>query len=90
MRKTWKYANFGVAEIHPHECLYPCPKCKLECLDDQDCIQCEICDSWLHVECANLKYDFSCYVQNLRGFICSEKCYTGELPFSSIPKFKMQ
>ena len=78
---------FECVSIDP-DVSYPCRKCKLECMDGQDCIQCEICDSWLHVECANLKYDFSCYVQNLCGFICSEKCYTGELPFFSIPKFK--
>ena len=67
--------------IIDHDGLYPCRKCKVECLDD--CIQCEICDSWLHFECADLEFDSSCYVQNLCGFICSRKCYSGELPFSS-------
>ena len=46
--------------ITEHDGLYPCKKCKIECLDE--CIQCDVCDVWLHAECANLEYDFECYV----------------------------
>ena len=38
--------------IFEHDGLYPCKRCKLECLDGNlmDCIQCEICESWYHAE----------------------------------------
>ena len=65
--------------IIDHDSLYPCKKCKLECLDD--CIQCDVCDVWLHGECANLKYDLAWYEDN--EFICDDICRTSllGLPF---------
>ena len=48
--------------IIDHDGLYPCKKCKAECLND--CIQCDVCDVWLHAECANLQYDLDCYVDD--------------------------
>ena len=69
--------------IIEHDGLYPCKKCKLECLDGNfmDSIQCEICENWFHAECANLQQDFSCYVKGSHGFICSSRCNMSVLPF---------
>ena len=77
--------------IIDHDGLYPCKKCKIECLDY--CIQCDVCDVWLHAECANLKYAFECYVDVVDDennivndsceFICDDICRTSllGLPF---------
>ena len=34
--------------------LYPCKKCKRDCLDVTPCIQCSICKHWVHFECTKL------------------------------------
>ena len=70
-------------DIFEHDGLYPCKRCKLECLDGNlmDCIQCEICENWYHAECANLQQDFVYYIEGSCGFICSARCSLSVLPF---------
>ena len=33
---------------------YPCAVCMGFCLEDEDCIQCNLCFNWFHKECVNL------------------------------------
>ena len=67
-------------------CPYPCKKCKKGCVGNQlmDCIQCDVCDKWLHAQCANLTYDFDYYINSNLEFICSPRCEWSRLPFSSV------
>ena len=69
---------------------YPCKKCKLNCLGGglMDCIQCDVCQKWQHAECANLEYQFECYINNSYSFICSKKCEMSVFPFSNIVNSK--
>ena len=40
--------------------IYPCPNCKLNCLEETDCINCDKCFNWYHFSCTNLsKKDFN-------------------------------
>ena len=65
------------------EGLYPCKYCRRDCLDGMNCLQCDVCDEWYHIECT-LYEDADAYdviVDNDYEFICSEKCYMHLLPF---------
>ena len=69
---------------------FPCKKCKLECLGGElmNCIQCDICDAWLHADCAKLEFDFQSYVEGKHDFICGKNCkdrsFTSVFPFYKI------
>ena len=69
--------------------LFSCKKCKKDCLGHElmDCIQCDVCDKWLHADCASLKYTFDCYINNSLDFVCGDKCersyLSSPLPFYS-------
>ena len=49
-----------------------CPPCKLECKDQQDCVCCDNCHNWFHLECTNLsRRAFDQLCQNESSlFIC--------------------
>ena len=36
---------------------YPCTVCMGFCLEDENCIQCDLCLNWFHKECVNLSND---------------------------------
>ena len=57
-------------------CPYPCKKCKKACIGNElmDCIQCDVCDKWLHKDCADLEFDFDYYINSSQDFICSPRC----------------
>ena len=38
---------------------YPCKVCQLECVSD--CIQCDLCDWWLHVDCIHPGFNLDDY-----------------------------
>ena len=67
-------------------CPYPCKKCKKACIGNQlmNCIQCDICDNWQHVKCADLIYDFDYYIYSGFDYICSRRCHMSILPFYSV------
>ena len=75
--------------ITHHDNLYPCTKCKFECLDKKlmDSIQCDICNRWCHESCADLKYDFEFYVDESYDLFwtcsnaCNRKLLARALPF---------
>ena len=69
---------------------YPCKICHKECLDDElmNTIQCDICDKWLHFECADdLSYGKFIELANSdRPYFCSDICILSTVPFFSILK----
>ena len=67
-------------------CPYPCKSCKKACIGNQlmNCIQCDICDKWQHVNCGNLTYTFDYYIDSSFDYICSTRCYLSILPFYSV------
>ena len=46
-----------------------------------NCIQCDVCDRWYHEKCANLKYEFDCYLKESYDLIwtCSDVCHKSML-----------
>ena len=51
---------------------FPCKKCKRDCLlDDMSCIQCDVCDVWVHYPCTNLSAKDS---NEAKEYFCSIKC----------------
>ena len=83
-----KQIDFLNTLVDDGTCPYPCKKCKKPCIGNQlmDCIQCDVCDKWLHRDCANLEYDFDDYINSSIDFICSPRCQLSVLPFSSVFK----
>ena len=35
---------------------YPCRVCTLEVEDDDKSVQCELCDRWIHIKCAEINH----------------------------------
>ena len=50
------------------EGLYPCVKCKQDCVEEMACIQCSVCSVWCHHICSNLTNE---EVQHEKFFYCS-------------------
>ena len=67
------------------EGLYPCKKCKRDCLDNMDCINCSACATWHHFSCTKLsKSQF----KNDTYFFCNKKCENSvEIPGRTKKKF---
>ena len=60
---------------------FPCGKCHKDCLDNSPCIQCSICDTWVHYKCSKLtalQFNTNPY------FFCSDACEICLLPFTDI------
>ena len=60
---------------------FPCGKCHRDCLHSTPCIQCSICETWVHYECSKLtasQFNTNPY------FFCSEACEICLLPFTEI------
>ena len=53
------------------EGLYPCAKCKRDCVDQMACIQCSVCDAWCHHICSNLSND---EFLHKKYFYCGYRC----------------
>ena len=71
-----------IDEFNPFRDLFPCKICREECITD--CIQCDVCDKWVHADCALLrKADFDNYAGSSKLYICSVRCELKLLPFSS-------
>ena len=52
--------------------VYPCPNCKLNCLEETDCINCDRCFNWYHLSCTNLsKKDFNTLCRTNGIFLCN-------------------
>ena len=78
-----------IDEFHPFRENYPCKICRNDCLGFgiQDCIRCDSCLCWLHVECANMPNEqFETYANSEHPFTCSKSCvifYQYSFPFHS-------
>lgn len=59
---------------------YPCGHCNRDCLEMTPCIQCSICDDWIHYQCSNLNE--SEFLTNSYYF-CSRECEISLLPFAN-------
>ena len=56
--------------------LYPCAKCKRDCLDGMNCLQCETCDKWSHLECTIYDIDdFQSILDYGDDFYCNDMCH---------------
>ena len=53
------------------EGLYPCKKCKRDCLENMNCIQCSACSAWHHKSCTKLTDD---EFRNNVYFFCNKRC----------------
>ena len=59
---------------------YPCKSCSKPCKNNQDCIFCEICNLWLHLNCTELSLEqFTNYAASDLPFYCIE-CLKSNLP----------
>ena len=71
-----------VDEFHPRKDNYPCKICHLQCVTD--CIQCDLCQYWLHANCAKLTIEeLEALSDSARTYICSFQCEIRELPLYS-------
>ena len=71
-----------VDEFHSSKDNYPCKICHLQCLTD--CIQCDLCECWLHANCAKLTIDeLEALSDKDKTYICSFQCEMRELPLFS-------
>ena len=53
------------------EGLYPCKKCKRDCLDNMNCIQCSACSAWHHQICTKLDDE---QFKTIKYFFCNKRC----------------
>ena len=66
-----------IYEIH----FFPCTICGKDC--DTDCIQCDVCNGWVHYDCTDLGPDISLYENTDKEFYCgSRKCNLNLLPYN--------
>ena len=66
------------------EGLWPCSKCKRDCLDNMACIRCSVCLTWCHYECSGLTAKE--FASNFY-FFCNSKCENFNitfLPFNAV------
>ena len=69
-------------ECDPLSDFFPCKVCYMNCVTD--CIQCDICDSWVHMDCTDLGSSISLYIDSNKDFICSNRCELKLMPFSHV------
>ena len=78
--------NSEVPEFHPSKDSYPCKLCRNQCLGFglMDCIQCSVCQYWIHANCLKLSQEqFEILANDNSEFICSSRCEMMLLPFHS-------
>ena len=79
-------SNDRIDEFYPDRDSYPCKICRNECLGDglMDCIQCDVCEKWLHFECSSLTpQEFKDLCDSTHDYICSKRCFISVLPFNA-------
>ena len=67
------------------EGLYPCVKCKRDCVDQMACIQCSVCDVWCHHICSSLSND---EFLHRKYFFCGSKCENVNIKFLPFHDFR--
>ena len=60
------------------ESLYPCVKCKRDCVEEMACIQCSACSVWCHHICSNLTNE---EFRHKKFFYCSSQCENVNISF---------
>ena len=58
-------------EIIPENPSFTCKKCQMDCVEGENCIQCQDCKTWIHYNCSMLPpYQFFLYKSTQRRFTC--------------------
>ena len=62
---------------------YPCRVCTLEVEDDDKSVQCDLCDRWIHIKCAEINHQ---KYEKLKKYPLAWYCAdcTTEIPFSTL------
>ena len=62
---------------------YPCRVCILEVEGDDKSVQCDLCDRWIHIKCAEINHQrYEKLKKDPLAWYCAD-CAT-EIPFSSL------
>ena len=62
---------------------YPCRVCTLEVEDDDKSVQCDLCDRWIHIKCAEINHQkYEKLEKDTLAWYCAD-CMT-EIPFSPL------
>ena len=62
---------------------YPCRVCTLEVEDDDKSVQCDLCDRWIHIKCAEINHQkYEKLKKDPLAWYCAG-CTT-EIPFSTL------
>ena len=62
---------------------YPCRVCALEVEDDDKSVQCDLCDRWIHIKCAEINHQkYEKLKKDPLAWYCAD-CTT-ETPFSTL------
>ena len=59
---------------------YPCRVCTLEVEDDGESGQCDLCDKWIHIKCAEINHEKYKKLKKIR--YCGD--YTTKISFSAL------
>ena len=61
----------------------PCRVCTLEVEDDDKYVQCDLCDRWIHIKCAEINHQkYGKLKKDPLACYCAD--YTTEIPFSTL------
>ena len=65
---------------------YPCKICKKAVANSHRAVQCDICQSWVHIKCNNISAkDYDQMINSNDSFYCI-KCLNDNFPYSSLNK----
>ena len=67
----------------------PCNLCQKPCKNNQKCIQCNICNSWIHLVCSKLTINQLNYYTVSNDCYYCKLCMDSILPFQSLENLKM-
>ena len=84
-----EFDKFKKDKKHTYLCqyclLYKCLKCKFHVLDKDKGIQCDSCDSWIHIKCTNLtNKDYEHFINNNELPWYCKLCMNHIFPFTSL------
>ena len=62
---------------------FPCKSCKINGTNSDQAIQCDLCDSWVHIKCNDLIFFDYKFLQNFNDPSLSISCCSEIFPFST-------
>ena len=66
---------------------FPCKICKNNVTNSDQAIQCDLCDSWVHIKCNDLNYIDYKFLQNSNDPWFCISCCSKIFPFNTVKKF---